>query len=339
MELERKIRGVLARGLLAALLVAIALAFACAPTGFASPASLSELKGEAARVRGEMTRLEARLQAVGGRYQAAREELDAVNQRLVETRLRLRAAERLLDAQRQVVAERLVAMYKADDYTWFDLVAGSASFSDAETAASMIGRIASADRRAEQDLVRLEGEVRGLQDGLEGRRVEVRRAETALETQRVALEGVHAARSAALRDIVARIKKILAEPELLMKSGGKVTQVTWAKALLKDLGMPLTADNVAAIVAWEMAEGGHWYNDARYNPLNTTQNMPGATVFNSVGVKAYTSWAQGMRATVITMHNGFYGGILAALRDGDDAEAVAAAVASSPWGTNSFEVD
>src|SRR5690606_24436411 len=100
---------------------------------------------EAARVRGEMAGLEARLQAVGGRYQAARDELDAVNERLVETRLRLRAAERSLDAQRRVVAERLVAMYKAGDYTWFDLVAGSASFSDAQTAAHMISRIASSD--------------------------------------------------------------------------------------------------------------------------------------------------------------------------------------------------
>ena len=47
--------------------------------------------------------------------------------------------------------------------------------------------------------------------------------------------------------------------------------------------LPVTADNVAAITAWEMAEGGHWYNTAYYNPLNTTQSMPGATVFNSVG--------------------------------------------------------
>jgi hypothetical protein len=115
-----------------------------------------------------------------------------------------------------------------------------------------------------------------------------------------------------------------------------VTQITWAQALLKSLNMPMTADNVAAIVAWEMAEGGHWYNTAYYNPLNTTQSMPGATVFNSVGVKAYTSWLQGLKATVITLHNGYYAGILAALGRGNDSQAVADAVASSPWGTGSF---
>jgi hypothetical protein len=136
--------------------------------------------------------------------------------------------------------------------------------------------------------------------------------------------------------VVAKIKKILSAPELLMKSGGKVTQVTWAQAFLKRLGMPMTADNVAAIVAWEMAEGGHWYNTAYYNPLNTTQSMPGATIFNSVGVKAYKSWMQGLEASVITINNGFYDGILAALRRGNDAQAVADAVAASPWGTGSF---
>ena len=64
--------------------------------------------------------------------------------------------------------------------------------------------------------------------------------------------------------------------------------------------------------------------------------MPGATVFNSVGVKAYTSWKQGLQATVITLRNGYYEAILAALRRGDDASAVAAAVGASPWGTGNF---
>ena len=35
---------------------------------------------------------------------------------------------------------------------------------------------------------------------------------------------------------------------------------------------------------------------------------------------------------------GYYDGIIAALRRGDDAQAVADAVGDSPWGTNSFNV-
>ena len=48
---------------------------------------------------------------------------------------------------------------------------------------------------------------------------------------------------------------------------GSSRQLTWAKALLVAMRFPVTADNMAAVTAWEMAEGGHWYNTAYYNPL------------------------------------------------------------------------
>lgn len=115
-----------------------------------------------------------------------------------------------------------------------------------------------------------------------------------------------------------------------------VTPTTWAQALLGELGDPASAENVRAIVAWERTEGGHWANSARFNPLNTTQVEAGSSPMNSVGVQAYTSWDEGMAATVTTLQNGRYGGILAALRNGSCAPCVAAAVASSPWGTGAF---
>ena len=102
--------------------------------------------------------------------------------------------------------------------------------------------------------------------------------------------------------------------------------------------MPTTPTNLLAVVAWEMAEGGHWSNTARYNPLNTTMPEPGATAMNSVGVKVYASWSQGFIATIATLYNGNYSSIIAALKAGDNAQAVADAVAASPWGTNAFTV-
>ena len=72
-------------------------------------------------------------------------------------------------------------------------------------------------------------------------------------------------------------------------SGGGYTARSWAKELLHRLGFPETTANVSAIVSWEAAEGGHWNNTAYFNPLNTTQDAPGATAMNDVGVKAYTS--------------------------------------------------
>ena len=161
-----------------------------------------------------------------------------------------------------------------------------------------------------------------------------------VQNQKIELDQKLAERTAILQDVTKRIKKILASgglgAALAMAKNGQFNQLSWAKALLVAMRFPVTADNVAAITAWEMAEGGHWYNTAYYNPLNTTQSMPGATVFNSVGVKAYTSWKQGLEATMKTLKNGYYGGILDALRRGNDATAVAAAVGASPWGTGNF---
>lgn len=111
------------------------------------------------------------------------------------------------------------------------------------------------------------------------------------------------------------------------------TPKTWATKLLQLLGAPTSDANVQAVTAWETAEGGHWNNPDRYNPLNTTQSEPGAVSTNGAGVKAYTSWDQGLTATVSTLTNGLYGGILSALQRGDSADAVVSAVVASPWGT------
>jgi hypothetical protein len=115
-----------------------------------------------------------------------------------------------------------------------------------------------------------------------------------------------------------------------------VTPDSWAQALLGQLGIAATSEDVRAIVAWERAEGGHWSNSARFNPLNTTQQEPGSAPMNSVGVQAYTSWDQGLAATVQTLKNGRYEGVLVALRQGQCAPCVASAVGASPWGTGRF---
>lgn len=117
-----------------------------------------------------------------------------------------------------------------------------------------------------------------------------------------------------------------------------MTQEEWARQLLARLGIKATTANVTALKAWMAAEGGHWHNTAYYNPLNTTQSEPGARSMNSVGVKAYTSWDQGLNATVTTLKNGHYGKILAALKSGS-AKQIVQAVVNSVWGTKHISLD
>ncbi len=301
-----------------------------------APDSLAELQKQARRTRAQMARLDAETQIVMQKWDAARQQLDEVNAELVQARRQLIRSRNELDRQRALVAGRMRTMYKTGEVTWLDVVTSASSFADTETALEFLRRVSLQDRHEETELQRLTGLARRDEAAVEEDRQQAVLAQADLDDQRFSVEQKVAERAALLKDVVAKIKKILSAPELLMRAGGKITQVTWAQAFLKSLGMPITADNVAAIVAWEMAEGGHWYNTAYFNPLNTTQSMPGATVFNSVGVKAYTSWMQGLKASVITLRNGYYGAILEALSRGNDAQAVANAVAASPWGTGSF---
>lgn len=116
---------------------------------------------------------------------------------------------------------------------------------------------------------------------------------------------------------------------------GDYTPNEWANAVLRRLKIKATRANTRALVGWSKAEGGHWNNTAKYNPLNTTQNMPGSGDTGTQGnISVYRDWNQGVDATVKTLNNGMYGGILNALK-GNDPVAVGRAVQASPWGTKS----
>ncbi len=326
--------------LLVVLLVTLASAAAfTAPPAAAAP-SLYDLQKEAKRTRAEMESLQTDLQTMGRRVAEAQEKLDEVNQRLLLSRRELTRAEDALELRREILAERAATIYKTGDLSWLDVLSTIGSLADLDTIQSLMHAVADEDRRAEDEAQGLAREARRLERRVEDEHEEAVVAEQELQSQKIELDQKLAERAAILQDVTRRIKKILASgglgPALAMARNGQFNQLTWARALLIAMRFPVTADNVAAIAAWEMAEGGHWYNTAYYNPLNTTQSMPGATVFNSVGVKAYTSWKQGLQATMITLRNGYYGGILDALRRGNDSSAVAAAVGASPWGTGNF---
>ncbi len=108
----------------------------------------------------------------------------------------------------------------------------------------------------------------------------------------------------------------------------------FAVELLQRGGWPLTGSNVCAVVAWELAEGGHFVpGSSRFNPLNTSQAMLGDSVFNSHGVRNYPNWNTGLDATVKTLNLAYYDYVRLALNQADDQLAVLQAVGTSVWGT------
>lgn len=105
---------------------------------------------------------------------------------------------------------------------------------------------------------------------------------------------------------------------------------TWATAILAGVGAPDTANNRGNCAAWAACET----SGSSYNPFNTTLFMPGSTCYNSVCVRNYVSFAQGVAATVSTIRQGNMAAIANALRNDVNRQAFGAAVGSAPWGTS-----
>lgn len=114
-----------------------------------------------------------------------------------------------------------------------------------------------------------------------------------------------------------------------------ITREEFARQFLRAIGAPRTDRNLWAVVSWMQAEG----STAKFNPLATTQKMPGSTDFNSVGVQNYGSFQQGVEATAKTLNYGAdrriygYKPIRRRLRHGAWALYTLNAVEASIWGT------
>lgn len=115
--------------------------------------------------------------------------------------------------------------------------------------------------------------------------------------------------------------------------GATPNKINVATSVLHGIGAPVNQHTLGAMIGWFNAEGGNWSNSARFNPLNTTLNAPGAQSINGVGVKSYGSWGEGIDATVKTLLQPNMRGIVQAFRS-SNPQGVIHAIGSSPWGTS-----
>lgn len=121
-------------------------------------------------------------------------------------------------------------------------------------------------------------------------------------------------------------------------AGGDLnTPSGWAKAFLSAAHLPLTRCNYNAMREWEAHEGGGFGNQASYNPLNVNPppnvGWPGHHV---IGAWAFPDAQTGLNYSIQTLYNGYYGGIIAAFRRGDSAQADVNAVQQSPWASSHY---
>ena len=111
-----------------------------------------------------------------------------------------------------------------------------------------------------------------------------------------------------------------------------MTPADFAQAVLSRLGLPTSANNIAALVAFQAHEGGHMANAAAYNPINTTLKMPGSHPVTKIGVQAYSSWDEGIEATARTLAQKNMSAIFTSLARSASPDETLRAVAKSPWG-------
>ena len=108
-----------------------------------------------------------------------------------------------------------------------------------------------------------------------------------------------------------------------------LTDKNFYMKLLESLGAPISDENMKFMYAWRQSEG----NGGKYNPFNTTWNMPGSTTMNSAGVRNYSSLEDGMVATIKTLKNGYYNCIVSGLKDDIGASNIARCESLKTWGT------
>lgn len=113
-------------------------------------------------------------------------------------------------------------------------------------------------------------------------------------------------------------------------------RTSWAIDLAERLGNPAPdAATVALIVAWTNAEDRSDGALNRFNPLNTTETSGAIQTINGDGVRGYSTYEDGMQATVRTLSYGYpgYSEIVAGLASNDPERALRGLYAS-PWGTS-----
>jgi peptidoglycan hydrolase CwlO-like protein len=334
-------------------LLLLVLFVAGASGGFMRPVAaaadpVTDARARAQQLQSQIDGLNDQMRAMGGFYTVTHQRLQVYQAQIAANEGQLAAANAALATARSYLAQSAVAMYKQSAPQILDIVFGSQSFADVAGTIDLLAKIQQQDalaiaqaNQSRADIINRQAMLIGARTQASQLMAQMKEQEAQitsdLQVRRQLLRGAQVAVKQALKEMAVQ-RAVAASLAAARLSGGLYTPQTWASAFLRVARLTVTPSNLAAITAWEMAEGGNWNNSATFNPLNTTLPEPGSTSMNWVGVQAYTSWAQGFQATVTTLYNGNYTAIIAALKAGSSAQAVAEAVAASQWGTQQFTV-
>ena len=304
---------------------------------------LATLAGQIASTQARVLAMQTSMKALAAQVGTSRRQYEAIRDRVALTRrLRAEVEVRYQAVRREIGAAAANAYMRGPGYGIEALMALE-SLSDAAYVLAYTEAIArrGADLAARAQVLAAELRKRDAQESaLRARRAA---ALSRLAENQAALTEAFAAQQARLAEmadaraevgsLLARLRTQLRAEEIAAAeaalNGTPLSFGRWAEHLLSALRAPVARNNLVVIVAWQTAE----YTTARWNPLATTQAMPGSTMFNSSRVRNYVSLAQGLEATVKTLrHTGYgYETILADLARNADPMTTARAINASRW--------
>ena len=302
-----------------------ALAIATVASLFASPVSadtkaeldaarqrLSSLESQISAQEAEIDRLQARLGDLltqVGRQQGV---LGEVRAELGKIQRQHDATRKRLGEIRTGLAARARQVYMHGPVQLLDVVLGARDATELTARIAYAGRVMREDSRLALEAERLKAELAAERAEREALAEKERKEFEVLDGRRRDLQSVVARQIRAI-DEVARTRaqtldlvnsledkldaELLAGARTVAGKGMPITFGQWAESFLPALGAPASRNNLVVVVAWEVSE----YTRATWNPLATTYGMPGATRFNSHGVRNYVSKEQGIEATIKTV--------------------------------------
>jgi peptidoglycan hydrolase CwlO-like protein len=302
---------------------------------------VAELTSRIEREQASVRALQAQMRTLAASVGREERGLSSIRDDLDTTERRVAREQEQLRALRNRLAVRAWTLYmRGGPIDLIGVVLGARTIHEFIGRTTYTSRVARQDEQLVLNARESEAKLRDLRD-LQ-RRLERDQSNKvgALRSQQDRLTDAFARQQAVLADLArSRREAIELVEQLGAAAGANLRRVAgqgmtigygeWAESFLPALGAGAGKENLIAIVAWETAEG----TEATWNPLATTKDMPGASTYNSHGVKNYLTKEQGIEASKLTVElpNRGYEPIIARLRDGSDAMKTAEAIRDSLW--------
>jgi len=136
-------------------------------------------------------------------------------------------------------------------------------------------------------------------------------------------------------DPARQLVNIGVHPTGFVQQSGSMT--AWAGSLLKEIGAPVTAGNIASILAWMNAESSSENNYQTWNnPLNTTRAYGNSINKNYAHVQEFATESAGLTATALTLKQDNFKGLLDLFKNDAGFNKITSAITNSKWGTNTI---